>query len=381
MRPIASVAGSLSRIASRPLHAPLLTLLVLAACGDPEPIKIGFIGGLSGRSADLGEPSRNAVQLAIAQVNDAGGIHGRPLELLVRDDANDPRVAAKAVRDLHAAGAAAIIGPNNSSIAEGMLPALNELQIVAVSPTVSSLVFADLDDYLFRINWTTRDNAWIYADHYIEQGIDRMAAAIDAQNRVFSESWLKEFAFEYERLGGRVTASDAFDAASPRGYSDTAERLLASDPQAILLIANSVDTAQMAHQIRKLNATIPIIAAEWAASERLLYLGGSAIEGMELVQSYDRNDTSERYAAFRDAYLERFQQEPGYSAIAAYDAATMLFAALRAGDEAVPVRESLLALGAVEGLQQEIKFNEFGDAKRRAFFVTIKDGRFTAKSP
>ncbi|MFC3228163.1 ABC transporter substrate-binding protein [Marinibaculum pumilum] len=352
--------------------------LSLAGCDDAEPIRIGFIGGLSGRSADIGEASRNAVQLALQQANAAGGIDGREIELIVRDDRNDPAVAAAAVRDLEAAGVAAIIGPNISAVAEGMLPVIDELGVITISPTISALEFAGRDDDLFRINLTTRDNARIYARHYAEAGIGQVAAAIDGNNRVFSQSWLDEFATAFAELGGKVVATDIFDAKDARGYSDTAQRLLASAPQAILLIANSVDTAQLVQQIRKLDGEILLVAAEWAASERLLQLGGKAIEGLELVQSYDRNDRSTHYTAFRQEYRERFQQEPGYSSIAAYDAVTVLLAALRTPGNGRDLKTVLLDLPPVTGLQQPVKFDRYGDAQRRAFFVVIRDGRFEA---
>ena len=118
------------------------------------------------------------------------------------------------------------------------------------------------------------------------------------------------------------------------------------------------------------------MAAEWAASERLLQLGGKAIEGLELVQSYDRNDRSAHYAAFRQAYRERFQQEPGYSSIAAYDAVTVLLAALRTPSDGRDLKTVLLDLPPVPGLQQPVKFDRYGDAQRRAFFVVVRDGRF-----
>lgn len=359
--------------------AVLLASLVLAACDDPKPITVGFVGGLTGRSADTGEASRNALQLAVEQLNADGGLNGHRIDIVVRDDRDDPAVAAGAVRDLHAAGAVAIIGPNNSSIAAGMLPVLNELETLAISPTVSSLALAGHDDYLFRINWTTRDNARLYAAEYAARGITTVAATIDANNRVFSQSWLDEFSQAYAELGGQVVRSDAFDATADEGYSATARGLADAGADAILLVANSVDAAQLAQQVRKLDPDTLLIAAEWAGSERLLALGGSAIEGLELVQSYDRTDRSPRYAAFRDAYRQRFNQEPGFSSVAAYDAATMLFAALRARSGDQSLRNALIDLGEVQGLQQKVRFDRFGDAQRQAFFVVVRGGQFVAK--
>lgn len=349
--------------------------LWLTACDDPAPIKIGFIGGLTGRAADVGVASRNAVQLAVEDVNRNGGINGRKIELLVRDDANEPDIAIDEVRKLHAAGISVLIGPNISSIGVGILPVINELNLVTISPTASSLVFADQDDYLFRINWTSQYNAQAYAHHYAARGITRVAAAFDKNNKVYTESWLNEFSQRFATLGGDVIATDQFDANTARGYSDTAQQLLEKSPQAILLVANSVDTARLAQQIRKLDANILLIATTWAASETLVTLGGNAVEGLESVQSYDRTDQSAHYLQFRNAYKNQFQDEPGYSSIAAHDATAILFKALaEQGDRSL--KNTLLALAPVQGLQQQIKFNRFGDTQRKAYFVVIKNGEF-----
>lgn len=362
------------RIAARMLLPAAFAALI--GCGEPDPIKVAIVVGLTGRSADLGEASRNAVQIAADDLNAAGGIDGRPISLIALDDRGEPKAAADAVRKAHADGAIAIIGPNLSSTAAAMLPESNRLELVTISPTASSLEFVDLDDYLFRINWSTRDNARIYARHYYDIGIRAVSAAIDGNNRVFSESWLNEFSAAFEALGTVTVHTTLFDANSDQGYSDTARRLLEPKADAVLLIANSVDTAQITQQIRKTDKDTLIVAAEWAASERLLQMGGKAIEGIEMVQSYDRNDTSERYVAFKKVYQERFQRDPGYASIAAHDAATMLFEALKKDDDPKSLKENLVRLPVVDGLQQPLKFNKYGDAERRAFFVTIRNGRF-----
>ncbi len=351
-------------------------LALLAACGDPDPIKIGIVVGLTGRSTDLGEASRNAVQLAAEEINQAGGINGRQISLIALDDEGKPETAAAAVRTAHADGAIALIGPNLSSIAAAMLPEINRLELVTISPTASSLDFVNLDDYLFRINWSTRENAGAYAKHYYDRGLRHVVAAIDANNRVFSESWLTEFTTAFEALGSVTVESELFDANSDQGYSTTARKLLDSNPNAILLISNSVDTAQITQQIRKMDTDTLIVAAEWAASERLLQLGGKAIEGIEMLQSYDRTDTSERYLRFKNAYHERFGYDPGYSSVAAYDAALLLFGALRIDDDPAALKGNLVRLPVIDGLQQPLKFNKYGDAERRAFFVTVRDGSF-----
>jgi branched-chain amino acid transport system substrate-binding protein len=349
----------------------------LTACEDPQPIKVGFIGSLTGRSADISEASRNAVEMLIQKINEEGGIDGSKIELLIRDNANDKVRAGEMVRDLHANGVVGIIGPNISSMAAGMIEAVNELKVLTISPTVSSVAFVGKDDYFFRINSSTRDNAISYARYINDKGIQTVAAAIDGNNRVFSESWLEEFSKEFTRIGGQVVTSEAFDATKQLSYSDTAERLVAARASVILMICNSVDTAQLSQQIRKIDKEVGLIASEWAASERLLVLGGTAIEGLELVQSYNRRDKSDRYLTFKSAYTNAFGRDPGYASVAAYDAMTALTKALEIQSASQDLRDALKAVGPFEGLQQTVEFDEYGDGKRTPYFVSVRNGEFT----
>tara|TARA_R110002012_G_scaffold173592_3_gene338353 strand:- start:552 stop:1646 length:1095 start_codon:yes stop_codon:yes gene_type:complete len=353
--------------------------LSLAACGDPEPVKIGFIGGLEGRASDIGIASRNAVQMAVDEVNAGDGIDGRKIELLVRDDEGTENGGAKAAQSLIAEGIDAIIGPNLSVVASGLLPEINKSGIVTISPTVSSLAFVGKNDHFYRIGSTTGQYAASYARYCINAGYRTVGAALDKRNALFSNSWLKEFRSAFGALGGTVVAALPFDNTVGGEFSRVADALLASRADALIFIANGVDSAQIAQQIRKRSSDVGILAAEWAASESLIALGGSAVEGMVLLQTYDRYNESARYVAFRDAYRERFRSEPGFSSIAAYDGISYLFAALRerAGD--TPLKSVMDMLPPVQGLQQSVSFDKFGDSARLHALVSIQNGKFIVK--
>ena len=167
--------------------------LALIGCGTPEPVRIGFIGGLSDRNSDNGQSGLNGVILAIEQFNRAGGIDGRLVELISRDDAQNKDTAAKSAGELVAAKVEAVIGPFTSSMAEVIVPITGQANIFQISPTITSMAFYGKDDNLFRINRTTRDNATDYARVMVGRGQRRIAIAYDLRNRSFTESWLKEF--------------------------------------------------------------------------------------------------------------------------------------------------------------------------------------------
>ena len=132
----------------------------------------------------------------------------------------------------------------------------------------------------------------------------------------------------------------------------------------------------MAQQARRQAPKLPIGASEWAATEQLIELGGDVVQGLLIVQNYDRDDTSERFRSFGDAYFKRFQRSPGYSSVSAYDAATVVLSALRQRRSGETLKQAALRSGPYAGLQQSIAFDANGDTERKVFFTEIRDGRY-----
>ena len=100
----------------------LLICLFLAACSESEPVRIGFIADLSDPGSDFGLGVRNSVILAIEQQNAGGGIRGRPIELIVRDDGQNPEQARIAAQGLIELRPEVVIGPATSAMARIIVP-------------------------------------------------------------------------------------------------------------------------------------------------------------------------------------------------------------------------------------------------------------------
>ena len=258
----------------------ILGVLILLICTPPEPIRIGFVGGTSGRVADLGIAGRDAVVLAVELRNQTGGVAGRKVDLLIKDDEQNPEVAQRVVRELIDQGAVAIVGPMTSAMAIAVVPIANESRVLLMSPTASSDQFSNRDDYFFRVNASTLDNATRIAQHHLkQQPVRRFAAAYDLSNQSYSESWLDGFRAAYIRGGGEVIKAFGFKSGGEKTFLQLAQDLLSTQADGVLIVANSMDTALLCQQIRKLDQRTPIITSEWAATERLIELGGKSVEG------------------------------------------------------------------------------------------------------
>lgn len=349
---------------------------LLSGCGPQAPIVIGFIGGLSDRNSDTGRSGQNGVVLAVEQFNRAGGINGRMIELISRDDAQNKETAAKSANELVEARVEAVIGPFTSSMAEVIVPITGKAGIFEISPTLTSMKFYGKDDNLFRINRTTRDNAKDYARVLARRGLQRTAVAFDTRNGNFSESWLAEFRAAVVEMGSEASVAVPYSSSAETDFAKVVRAMLDSKPDSLLFISGALDAARLAQQARKAAPALPVAASEWAATEQLIDLGGDVVEGLLIAQNFNRDDPSPRFRDFNDAYYKRFQRPPDYSSVSAYDAAIVVLSAMKQRHEGEAMKAAVLKYGPYDGLQQQINFDANGDTLRKVFFTEIRAGRY-----
>jgi branched-chain amino acid transport system substrate-binding protein len=326
----------------------------------------------------MGIAGRDAVQLAVEQRNQAGGVAGRRVELLIRDDRQDPESAMRGVRELIAQGSEAIVGPMTSSMAAVVAPIATRAGVLVMGPTITSEALSGRDDQFFRNSATTRLYATRSAQYQLRaSAMRRVAAVFDLGNQVFTENWLASFRAAFTQGGGEIVKALPFMSGGDVPHLDIARALLDARPDGILLVANSMDSALLCQQIRKLDARIPITLSDWGASERLVEMGGMAVEGVTVVQTFDRKSTAPRYQAFRRAYLDRFRREPGFAGVYAYEAAQVVLDALERREDGQSLKQVLLAMGPIQGLQGSFRFDAFGDVQRHAASISVvRDGEF-----
>lgn len=354
----------------------VLLVTLLAACGHKEPLKIGFIAGTSGRVADLGVGGRNGVTLAVELRNAEGGINGRQIELIARDDQQDPERAKAAAEDLIAQNVTAILGPMTSSMALQVVPYGNEHHVVILGGTVTTNQLTGKDDYFFRVLAPTRKFASANAAYQLKRGHKRFAVVYDLRNRAYTESWLNDYKEAVESGGGKVIRKIAFESSNNVPFGDIAVKLLRANPDCIVLVTNSVDAANLVQQVRKRNKKVALATSEWAGTERLIQLAGRAAEGVVLGQYLDRYSTQPAYVEFRDRYQKRFSQEPGYPALVSYNAANAMFDAIAQQRDGESLKQTLLRIKIFNGLQEPTVFDQYGDANSRPYLVSVKDGKF-----
>lgn len=352
-------------------------LSLLTACDKKDSVKLGFVGGLTGRVSDLGIAGRNGTTLAVEEWNRRGGINGRPIILLVGDDKQDPPAAKEAVTSLLDQGVVAVIGHMTSAMSVATLPLFNQRRIVLVSPTTTTEDLTAKDDYFFRVcDGNDRYARELATTLSQRQGVKRVAVIYDLGNKAYSESYLNGFRKAFVHSGGEIVGAVSYVSGPDVAFSNLAKRALDFDPDSVLMISSAVDTALLAQQFEKTGKQLPLATSPWGGTERLLSLGGRAVEGMVLQQFFDRDNTTPRYRAFRQTYLERFGEEPGFASVGAYDASNLVLAALARKPSPQELKASLLESGKFAGVQDTIAIDRFGDAARTIYSHTIRNGKF-----
>jgi len=358
------------------LVAVIFTLL-LNGCSESKPWSFGYVGGLSGKVSDLGGPARNGMLLAVEQANAEGGIHGRLIETDKRDDKQDPAVSKQAVQELLNKNVDVIIGPVTSAMAVEVAPLANQAKTLMMGLTVTTNDLSGQDDYFFRSLSPTATHAGNTANALYDQyKFRRFAGVYDTRNKAYSLSWIADFEKRFIENGGSMAGRYSFSSGARDQLVALADKLLQNNPDLIVFVTNAVDAALLAKLVRDKNPNIQLATSEWAGTERLIELGGRHVEGAFVPQYLDRESSELTYQTFRSQFVTRFNHEPGFPGMVAYNATRVVIEALRAAPNADKLKETILQRKVFPGVQGNVVFDDFGDALSRTYLTQVTNGNF-----
>ncbi|MCG8619085.1 MAG: ABC transporter substrate-binding protein [Desulfobacterales bacterium] len=361
----------------------LILLLFFSGCSGNEPVTIGMVAGLSGRTSQLGVSARNAVQLAVAEANEAGGINGREIRLMVRDNQGDSDVCADAVSELTDLGVSGIIGPLMSQMASGVLNRIEETPVVVISPTISADAYKDRDDFFFRLMPVASQEAKTMASVIMQDGHLRTAVVYDAANKAYTEPVFTLFQTTYKQNGGSVVYTNNLKEDGEKQFGSIAEEILSSGAQALYMVSSGIDAAALAQQIRKRTSKIDFYGAYWVKTGNIIQRGGRSVEGLTIAAPFERREKSTAYKAFADRHRDMFNTDPGFVAVYAYDATQVLLQAIEKSGATSPeaIKQAILNRNTFSGLEEPFEINAYGDTLRSTMIMTIRNGRFVRRVP
>jgi len=360
----------------------IFSILISAAIGcekKENPIKVGFVGGLTGRLSDLGTAGRNGVILAVEDINSRGGINGRSVELITKDDKQDPEEALRVDRELIDEGVVAIIGHMTSAMSMAVLPFMNKEKVLMISPTTSTNKVTGIDDYFIRMMPPNKSETDHLARHAFKiMGLKTMAAIYDLSNRDYTEGYLNNFRDEFEGLGGKVIHVETFTSGKDVDFVKLAYLLLKPDPDGVLIVTGGLDAAMISQRVRMTGLKSPIFSCGWAMTADLIHDGGPSVEGVVFSQLLNRESRQKTYLEFRKRFEERFGEAPNFAAAHGYEAALALFKALSKSLDMEKLKDTILQQHTFEGVQGSFEVDKYGDPQRKRFLITVENGQFKA---
>jgi len=268
----------------------LLLLLPIAACGDngdksgaDGTLKVGLIVSLTGNYAPLGSEDSKSVQLAVQQINSAGGLLGRKIELITKDDKSQPDQSVLAFNDLKGAGVAAVIGSPFSNSALATIPQVDREKIPYVSLTPADEQVKPVHPYVFVVPATSATYADRILQYYQAQGISKVAVAHDSRSSYANAgtAGMKAKAGQYAVT---LVADEQFETTTTE-FSAVLNHVRTSGAQALVVWATGPPAVAFAKHYATAGLKLPLMFTGAQASSLWLKPTGPAAEGVYVASS------------------------------------------------------------------------------------------------
>lgn len=352
----------------------------LAACTPEAPYRIIFLGPLTGPNASLGVDGLKGAQLALQKWNDRGGVRGIPLELMVLDDENNPATGLKLLQEVSWDRVLGVILHTTSSASMEVVPYLNSREVLTFSRTVSTPFWSGKDDYLIRFAGNTEHFGVALGKMVVESGKNDVAIAYEAGNKTYAEAIFTGIASAFPQLKLRTPMTfDTWESLEASGRDQT---LLSGPPEALLVIASGLNCAKAAQNLSRRKLTIPLFVSPWAHNQILAEYAGDYAPLIEVLGTTDPGSQNPDYLAFLDDYEEFYGLKPSNFAIFGYEVTGFFLDAVEgAGSQnSQAVKEWILKRGTVQGLQDRIVLDIYGDASYSTYRIGIRNGNFYRKN-
>ena len=367
----------MSTLSFRRLYALATAVATVVGCSRDGPILVGLAGPFS---QDRATSMLQAAELAVREINGRGGINGRPLQLVVRDDSANADVTLRVARELYDnSNVIAVVGhlTSSSTLAAAPVYGSGTNPIVQISPSASSPLITDAGPYTFRVCPSdlvhgSRLAEWARA----QLGAER--AAILYQNDDYGRGVRATFASSFLELGGSIVSEDPYVDEIP-SFGPFLQRVRQRGGADVLFVAGTRASGnRIAATLDTVGMSVRIIAGDG-----LVGIGQTTMpEGVVISTAYLPDRPGNRNSDFVRAYRAAYRNElPDYRGAGTYDILHLLAQAMKTvGPDRGRIRDYLARVGRdiepFEGVTGPIAFDENGDVPEKDVVIgVISDGR------
>lgn len=359
--------------------------VLMLSCAQPQSvedhsiIKIGFFGDLTGPTFNFGLSAKNGALMAADEINQAGGINGHKIDIIIEDDKGSPEVAAQLTGKLiDRYKVIAIIGAGASGNSLAAAPKAQSAHVPLIAPSSTNPAVTQAGDYIFRACFIDAFQGEVMAKFAAHTLKAKKAAIMLDFNSPYSRGLTDFFEFSFAKLDGQIVVKQSYSQGDA-DYRGQLSLIKAAEPDVIYIPGYYGDVAIIARQARQLGLTVPLLGADgWDAPE-LWELGGDSLNDTYISNHYSADDPSATIQQFVHTYRQRYGNlTPDAHAALAYDALNFLAEAIeRAGStEGVKLRESLAATQNFAGVTGIISMDRDRNAVKPAVVLKLEDGRY-----
>jgi len=364
----------------RILIASIVAVSLLSACqqngGGADKVRIGVFMSTTGTTANFGISSVNGIKLAADEVNAAGGINGKQVELLVEDDRSDASEAATIVTKFVTQDQVhAVIGEVASSRSIAAAPIAQNAKIPMLTPSSTNPEVTKKGDFIFRSCFIDPVQGAAIAQFAAKSlGAKTAAIMVDRKND-YSTGLEKVINETFTKMGGKIVATQSYQEGD-QDFNAQLTSLKGANPEVIFVPGYYNDVGLIAKQARDKGITVPLVGGDGWDSVQLYQIGGTALNGSYFTNHYSPYDTDPKVQKFVNDYKARYSTVPDALAATAYDAARIMFDAIKRSKSlsGPDIRDALAATKDFPGVTGTVTFNEHRDAVKPIVMIEIKDG-------
>jgi len=332
------------------------------AQAQSKPIKIGQIIAMTGEAAESGKYHKQGAELAAEQVNAAGGINGRKIQIVLEDDqTTNPGAVAAFQKLLEDPEIVMVIAPSRSTQIQAMLPTINEAKIpTAIGGTNYGLTHSGCQ-WVFRFRPHDGMSAKVMAKYLVEELGQKKVAVVHASD-AFGNGGRDMVVPALKALGAEVVYVQGYNNGE-KDYTAVVQGLKKSGATGLATYMTfGTDLGVFARQLKQLGVDVKWVGSPSITAVDSRNLAGDALYGTFAVADFHA-DASPVSRAFAAAYTPKFGKEPDFYASWCYDAVLVFAEAMKRAPDLKPesLRKAVLSVKKFPGAESEYNFDELGD--------------------
>ncbi|NOZ26852.1 MAG: ABC transporter substrate-binding protein [Chloroflexi bacterium] len=349
-----------------------------------EPIKIGAIYNVTGGMSSIDAPGLNGMKLAAKQINEAGGVLGRPIELVAIDGKTDQTTVTNAVSEMINVHKVVAIGGLNDStfaLAAGPIAQKAGIPFVTAGATLPTLP-EQIGDYFFMVPFGDDAQAYAIADFAIDDLGAKTAWMLVDQAYDFTTALAKFFKERFTERGGTILLEDIYQSGDT-DFSAQIARLKELDPQPDVLFVSAIpnEAGITTKQIREAGLTQPILSGDGFDTPLIAEVAGDLADDVYYSTHAGLDNPSPKVQNFVKAYTEEYGRPPENAfAALGYDALNLIADAIRRAGSTDPaaIRDALAATKDFDAVTGVITYPP-GQRKptKSVSIIQVQDGKYS----